>query len=833
MATSSLGTAWIQIKPSLSGISKDIENELGGASVSGGKTIQANLKSVFKGLGGNIEDTFTGAFSRVVTTTKDLFAAGIGGSIALLGSQLDNAFSRADTLNNFPKVMANFGVSAADATQMVKELDAGVRGLPTSLNSIVSLAQGFVPLTANTEMATKTALALNNAILAGGAPVELQTAAMEQFRQALSKGVPDLQDWKSVEMAMPAQLKQIAEALGIGSGALKGYSQNGLGVYQAMKDGMLTMDDFNNVLVNLNNNGINGLPSFAQQAKNATTGIVSNFTNMKTAITRSLANVVNGIPNFTQSIQGVGKAIEGTINGSMKPDEATKLVDNFFSGVSGAFTKVLVSLLPVILSSLTSLVSNIGSTITTLLGDSKNSQGIIKGFVQLFVAVAKAGGQIAMALLPVIPAIIGEFASELAKPENAGPIAAGLGILLGFSVLKTVSGNLKGMIGKSISNLFDGILGKNKAADAAADSIDKLSKASRNAPKSFTFGDSIASFFQNIGKVLSGAVEAVMAPIKTLLAGVGQAIAGFFQAFANPAILAGALIFAVAAASVAAAILLVGGAVGIVTPGIANFMNTVLLPLGAFLAGVLILTIATLTQSIIDLTNGAVIPLGSFLTGSLIATLDAIAAAIINVTNGAIIPLTNAISGSLMSILSSAGNLIAQVGGTITNVLGGALNGIKGVISSVGDAFTKMGGAIKTALDGVSGVLSAFKDIITAIGDAIIATVALATGRSIKYGAGFATVTGAATGGRVDGIGTATSDSNLYALSKGEYVIRAAAAQSIGYSNLDQLNANGGFGSGQSFSFGDIIINGYDKDPRELAQVISNEIALSTKRVMA
>lgn len=372
-----------------------------------------------------------------------------------------------------------------------------------------------------------------------------------------------------------------------------------------------------------------------------------------------------------------------------------------------------------------------------------------------------------------------------------------------------------------------------KSANNAAKGIENVSSAANKAPKTFAFGDSIASFFKNIGKVLSGAVEAVMAPIKTLLAGVGQAIAGFFQAFANPAILAGALIFAVAAASVAAAILLVGGAVGIVTPGIANFMNTVLLPLGAFLAGVLIMTIVTLTQSIIDLTNGAVIPLGTFLTGSLIATLDAIAAAIINVTQGAVIPLTNAISGSFMSILSSAGGLIAQVGGTITNVLGGALNGIKGVIGSVGDAFTKMGGAIKTALDGVSGVLSAFKDIITAIGDAIIATVALATGRSIKYGAGFATVTGAATGGRVDGIGTATSDSNLYALSKGEYVIRAAAAQSIGYSNLDQLNANGGLGSGQSFSFGDIIINGYDKDPRELAQVISNEIALSTKRVMA
>jgi len=47
---------------------------------------------------------------------------------------------------------------------------------------------------------------------------------------------------------------------------------------------------------------------------------------------------------------------------------------------------------------------------------------------------------------------------------------------------------------------------------------------------------------------------------------------------------------------------------------------------------------------------------------------------------------------------------------------------------------------------------------------------------------------GLATGGRVHGVGTSTSDSNPYMLSKDEYVIKASAAKAIGYENLDRLN---------------------------------------------
>lgn len=47
---------------------------------------------------------------------------------------------------------------------------------------------------------------------------------------------------------------------------------------------------------------------------------------------------------------------------------------------------------------------------------------------------------------------------------------------------------------------------------------------------------------------------------------------------------------------------------------------------------------------------------------------------------------------------------------------------------------------------------------------------------------------GLATGGRVEGVGTTTSDSNPYMLSKDEFVIKASAAKAFGYDNLARLN---------------------------------------------
>ena len=87
-----------------------------------------------------------------------------------------------------------------------------------------------------------------------------------------------------------------------------------------------------------------------------------------------------------------------------------------------------------------------------------------------------------------------------------------------------------------------------------------------------------------------------------------------------------------------------------------------------------------------------------------------------------------------------------------------------------------------------------------------------------------------ARGGIVQGIGTDTSDSNIYALSKGEYVVRAAAAREIGYDNLERMNQTGELVSGNQTV--NIVINGYNKSPEELANIISRKIAFNQRGVL-
>ena len=200
--------------------------------------------------------------------------------------------------------------------------------------------------------------------------------------------------------------------------------------------------------------------------------------------------------------------------------------------------------------------------------------------------------------------------------------------------------------------------------------------------------------------------------------------------------------------------------------------------------------------------------------------IQTVSSVITNLTNNAVIPLINTLSGAFMNIITAVSNLL-------TGVLRAALQGIADIIRAVGDGFQAMGNAIRTALEGVQGVLQVFADLIRSIAAAAVAMVAMVTNHSINYGSGYAHLF--ADGGKVVGPGTATSDSVPAFLSDGEYVIRTAAAREIGYDNLEELNETGRIHGGQTNYF---TINGYNKSPEELANIISRKIAFNQRGVI-
>ena len=238
----------------------------------------------------------------------------IGVAMDQINSSLDGAVSRLDTLNNFPKVMSNLGIGTDEAEDSMKKMSDKLAGLPTTLNEGALAVQRFTSANGDVKKSTDIFLALNNAILAGGASSEIQSSALEQLSQAYAKGKPDMMEWRTAMTAMPAQLKQVATAMGY-------VSADELG--EALREGNVSMDDFMATITKLNEEGVDGFQNFEQQARNSTGGIQTSIKVAKTQIVKGVADIIQNLnkgleeadlPNITEIIQNIGKGAKQVLD---------------------------------------------------------------------------------------------------------------------------------------------------------------------------------------------------------------------------------------------------------------------------------------------------------------------------------------------------------------------------------------------------------------------------------------------------------------------------------------------------------------------------------------
>lgn len=246
----------------------------------------------------------TGAIMGIVSSVTSRALDAISGSIA-------SAVNRVDTIANFPKIMQSVGYSADEARATIERLSTGIDGLPTSLDAIVGSVQKIAPVSSSLATATDVALAFNNALLAGGKSQEIMNSAFEQYSQMLSTGRVDMQSWKILAQAMPGQLNQIAKAL-------LGANANQADLYKAMQSGTITFDQFNNAIVSLNNEGLPGYASFAEQARISTESIGTAWTNVQNRINKAVAkiidhigqaNIAGAINDFSSSFSGIADTV--------------------------------------------------------------------------------------------------------------------------------------------------------------------------------------------------------------------------------------------------------------------------------------------------------------------------------------------------------------------------------------------------------------------------------------------------------------------------------------------------------------------------------------------
>ena len=270
-----VGTAYVLIQPKMEGFASALCGQASSAGTSAGSKFTNTFKASGVGKIGAAMGAVAGVAGKVATT-----------AFSAIGNSMGNAISRVDTLANFPKVMSNLGYSSEEASASIQKISKSLDGLPSSTDNVASMVQQLAPMCSSLSEATDLGLALNNMFLAGGASSADCSRAMQQYTQILNKGKPDLQDWKTLQEVMPGQLNQVAQAL-LGAGS------SSTDLYNALKDGSLTMTDFNNAVMKLNTEGVDGFASFEQQAKDATQGIATAMDNVQNRISAAMAKLIN------------------------------------------------------------------------------------------------------------------------------------------------------------------------------------------------------------------------------------------------------------------------------------------------------------------------------------------------------------------------------------------------------------------------------------------------------------------------------------------------------------------------------------------------------------
>lgn len=208
------------------------------------------------------------------------------------------AFERYDILSTYSDYLEMVGVSAADAEASLSKLNAGIQGIPVGLSDVAYQARMYNMYLDDLERATKLAIGLERALVAGGANEQMRNTARYEIDRLLSAG----------ELSTSRQYRALMQGLGVSSRYLR----------EEMGYGDLTNAEFVNALFKKQISGqelIQGLEKLADSEKlnraieTYRTTIESGLSSIKFALTRGKANILSALNESLEA--GTGKNISG------------------------------------------------------------------------------------------------------------------------------------------------------------------------------------------------------------------------------------------------------------------------------------------------------------------------------------------------------------------------------------------------------------------------------------------------------------------------------------------------------------------------------------------
>lgn len=701
---------------------------------------------------GKAEDTgnksargFSKFSSAVSVAAGNLISAGIHKGIDMISNSVDGAIKRVDTLKNFPRVMSNVGISTDKAQAAIKRASDGLKGLPTSLDEAAMSIQRLTMKTKDVGRATDIFLALNNAIIAGGASSTIQSAAMEQLSQAFARGKPDLMEWRTAMTAMPAQMDQLAKSMGqVDANAL----------YEEIKNGNITMDQLSDALIKLNTEGTGGLPTFAQQAKNATGGIATGMENAKTAVTRGVANIIEalGSGDMNSAAGGFGVQMEKVLNKVADFIKFVKQNKEVFTAAAvavGIFTGAVLAYETAVklasaatkawttVTTIWSGVAKVAAAATTLFNLAIKNNPIVRIITIIVGAIALLVGAFiylwnnvegfrnffigAWNKIKGAAEVVGKFIGDVLKKlepvfntisEVVGAVA---GVIADFAgkvgeALKPVVQTVISVVGSIIDTVKE-IVGKivgffKQVADGIAAALKPVANF-------------LAPIFDVIWRVISGLFIAIVALVAMAVEFIAKCVMGIVVVIVNVVVEIAKhigdivnFIIGVVSGIVSAVVGIVSTIVSVVAGAVQAYFALIGIIAGWIYDNV----IQPVAQFFVDLWNGVVQGVTGFVN-SVMAIVSPIADWFsTNVT----MPIGNFFSGLWSGIVSGAQGFFNSVAGVLSpianwinnNVIqpvarffgglwNGVLNGLSGLVRGIGSVMGTIGGIIKGPINAI------------------------------------------------------------------------------------------------------------------------------------
>lgn len=427
----------------------------------------------------NIGKSMTGIFSGVSNNPIGKFThfltQGIGysslyrltsGFMNTIESSFSGAINRMDTLANANRTFQAMSFDDSVISSSIDDLENRILGLPTTLNDAMQSVMMISSITNDLPKSVRIFDAFNNAILAFGGNQEQANRAITQFSQAMGTGKVDARTYLSLtDAGMSPALAKVAEMLG--------YSSENMGEFKsALGEGEISIDEFTDALIRLNENGYDTMKALNSLAKeNALKSIGSSITVMQTQIQKGWASIIQSV-NDTLAELGYGTIPENIAKfGNFIRDGMTGISDfiNQNRGTIGEFLDWLIDKFNALKEELSKF--DFGSFVEGV----KSFSGVfdllkdgLSTLYDMFKSLANfvGGGDTSKGLGRLLTGwltfgygmrLVGTLISKTMTPLNA---LANLGVYFGKK------GKIFNFANKS-TGLFDAITGKTKKTDSS------------------------------------------------------------------------------------------------------------------------------------------------------------------------------------------------------------------------------------------------------------------------------------------------------------------------------------------------------------------------------